>query len=333
MGEAVTTAPAAGEALRRPVSVVVVGSLNMDLVVRTPRMPRAGETLEARSFSLFAGGKGANQAVAAARMGAAVAMVGRVGEDAFGDGLLAALRAEEVDVGGVGRTPGMSTGIASIWVDDSGANAIAVVAGANGQLSPRDVERASDLMRAGSLVLLQLEVPRPTVEAAIRLGRERGARVILDPAPAHPAAAAWLEQLWAVTPNQVEAEALVGFPVADVSSGARACRALLQGGVRVAVVKMAEQGAVVAGEGLDGVYHLPAARVEVVDTTAAGDAFAGALAAALAAGASVLEACSRANAAGALAVTRAGAQPSLPRRSEVEAFVAAGRLAPPRRVD
>jgi len=305
----------------RPGSVVVVGSLNMDLVVRTPRMPKPGETVAAHGFARFPGGKGANQAVAAARMGATVAMVGRVGDDPLGAALRDVLTSEGIDVTWVQVTPGVETGVASIWVDDAGANAIAIAAGANGRLAPTDIEAARGLFRQAAVVLVQIEIPPETVEALLDVAGASEVPVVLDPAPIHPRAAAWLGRVWAVAPNQLEAEALVGFAVETVDDGVRACRALLDRGVEVAVVKMAEQGAVMAERGAREAYHLPAVPVQAVDTTAAGDAFCGALAAALAAGRPLLDACLVANAAAGLSTTRPGAQPSLPRLAEVEALL------------
>lgn len=301
--------------------VVVVGSLNMDLVVRTPRLPRPGETVAAHGFGRFPGGKGANQAVAAARMGARVAMVGRVGRDPFGTALREALAAEGIDLAWLQQTDGVETGVASIWVDDAGANAIAIVPGANRRLGPADIAAAREAIAGASVVLAQLEIPPETVEALLEVAGRAGVPVILDPAPIHPRAAGWLGRVWAVAPNQVEAAALVGFAVESVADGARACRALLEAGVEVAVVKMGGQGVVVAERGAREARHIPAVPVQAVDTTAAGDAFCGALAAALAEGLPLLEACQLANAAAGLSTTRPGAQPSLPRRAEVDAFM------------
>lgn len=305
----------------RPGSVVVVGSLNMDLVVRTPRMPKPGETVAAHGFARFPGGKGANQAVAAARMGAAVAMVGRVGDDPLGAALLDVLTAEGIDVTRVQVTPEAETGVASIWVDDGGANAIAIAAGANLRLGPDDILAAGDLIGRASVVLVQIEIPPQTVEAVLEVAGKSGVPVVLDPAPIHPRAAGWLGRVWVAAPNQLEAEALVGFAVETVHDGVRACRALLEAGVEVAVVKMAERGVVVAERGAREANHIPAVPVRAVDTTAAGDAFCGALAAALAAGRPLLDACRLANAAAGLSTTRPGAQPSLPRLAEVEALL------------
>ncbi|HEY8485787.1 MAG TPA: ribokinase, partial [Limnochordales bacterium] len=268
-----------------------------------------------------------------ARMGASVAMVGRVGQDGFGRELVEGLRRDGVNAEWVRALEGATTGIASIWVEQpGGANAIAVVAGANGLLQPRDVEAAAELLGGAQAVLLQLEVPLATVEAAVKLCRQAGVRAVLDPAPARAEVAGWLGRLWAVTPNQQETEVLVGVPVRSPEEGARACRALLDRGVAVAVVKMGEQGVVVGGEPAGGIYHVPALPVQAVDTTAAGDSFAGALAACLAEGMELVAACRWANAAAALSTTRPGAQPSLPRRHEVQELVSRLGLPQPRRI-
>lgn len=324
------SAPGQGQARR----VVVVGSLNMDLVVRTPRLPRPGETVAAQSFATFAGGKGANQAVAAARMGAPVAMVGRVGGDPFGEALRRTLEAEGIDVRWLRTSPHVSTGVASIWVDEAGANAIAIVAGANGELTPQDVEASAEALMGAAAVLLQMEVPPAAIEAALEAARRASVPVILDPAPVHPRAAGWLDRVWAVAPNQVEAEALVGFAVRTVADGARAARELVDRGASVAIVKMGEQGVVVTAASEGGrAYHCPAVAVEAVDTTAAGDAFCGAFAAARAEGLDLLAACRLANAAAGLSTTRPGAQPSLPRRADVESFLARHGAPEPRPVE
>lgn len=310
-------------------NVVVVGSLNMDLVVRTPRLPKPGETVVAHGFARFPGGKGANQAVAAARMGAHVVMVGRVGRDPFGAAMRDVLAAEGIDLSWLQETEGVETGVASIWVDDQGANSIAIAPGANGRLTPADIEAASELFRQAAVVLVQIEIPPETVEAVLAVAGRSGTPVILDPAPIHPRAGGWLGRVWAAAPNQVEAEALVGFAVRTVEDGVRACRAILAGGAEVAIVKMAEQGLVVAEKDAGHAYHIAAADVRAVDTTAAGDAFCGALAAALASGLPLLDACGLANVAAGLSTTRPGAQPSLPRRAEVEAFLREHAAKPP----
>jgi len=295
--------------------IVVVGSLNMDLVVRSPRHPQPGETLLGAEFRTFPGGKGANQAVAAARLGGQVKLIGRVGADAFGDALLETCTRDGVDTRHVERLEDAPTGVALITVDDAGQNTIVVVPGANGKLSPPDLLAAAPAFEGASVVVMQLEVPLLTVIYAADLARRHGARVVLNPAPAQPLSATGLEQVDVLIPNQSEAALLTGC-----ASAGDAARRLIALGVRSVVVTMGERGVLIA-EG-ETATLLPAHQVSVLDTTAAGDAFVGAFAVALAEGRTVLEAAAWGNAAGALAVTRAGAQPSLPARAELERFLA-----------
>ena len=295
--------------------IVVVGSLNMDLVVRAPRHPQPGETLLGAEFRTFPGGKGANQAVAAARLGGQVKLIGRVGADAFGDALLETCTRDGVDTRHVERLEDAPTGVALITVDDAGQNTIVVVPGANGKLSPPDLLAAAPAFEGASVVVMQLEVPLLTVIYAADLARRHGARVVLNPAPAQPLSATGLEQVDVLIPNQSEAALLTGC-----ASAGDAARRLIALGVRSVVVTMGERGVLIA-EG-ETATLLPAHQVSVLDTTAAGDAFVGAFAVALAEGRTVLEAAAWGNAAGALAVTRAGAQPSLPARAELERFLA-----------
>lgn len=295
--------------------IVVVGSLNMDLVVRSPRHPQPGETLLGTEFHTFPGGKGANQAVAAARLGGQVKLIGRVGADAFGDALLETCSQDGVDTRHVEQLQDAPTGIAQITVDDAGQNTIVVVPGANGKLSPPDLEAAEPAFEGASVVVIQLEIPLLTVTYAADLARRHGARVVLNPAPAQPLSATCLEQVDVLIPNQSEAALLTGCALAG-----DAARRLIASGVRSVIVTMGEGGVLIA-EG-ETATHLPAHRVSVVDTTAAGDAFVGAFAVALAEGRTVREAAAWGNAAGALAVTRAGAQPSLPARADLERFLA-----------
>ncbi|MDR7402183.1 MAG: ribokinase [Armatimonadota bacterium] len=302
------------------VRIAVVGSANVDLVVTAPRLPQVGETVIGGTFATFPGGKGANQAVAAARLGASVAMVGRVGADAFGRALRDGLAAEGVDVRHLREDPQASTGVALITVDQAGRNTIVVASGANMRVSADDVEAARDVLAASQVVLLQLEVPVPVVLHAARLASEAGCRVILDPAPApaDPLPESLYRLLTVINPNEVEARALTGVDPADADGARRAADTLLARGCRAAVIKLGERGSYVAA---DGVRELaPAVPVQAVDTTAAGDAFAAALAVALAEGRDLRGAVRFATVAAAVSVTRAGAQPSMPRREEVLAL-------------
>jgi ribokinase len=296
--------------------VVVVGSLNMDLVVRVPRLPVAGETVAGHSVAMVPGGKGGNQAVAAARSGAATVMVGRLGGDEMGRRLRRGLDGEGIDVTRLRTDADAATGMAVVHVDDRGENAIVVVAGANGHVAPGD---AAGAFAGAAVCLLQGEIPAAAMLDAARLAREAGCAVYLDPAP--PAGVP--PEIWPlctlVLPNAGEAEALSGIPVTDPTSAAAAGRALLAKGARGAIVKLGEHGAVLVTP--SGATPFPAFAVEPVDTTAAGDCFAGALAAARAGGVGMNEAIEFAAAAAALSVTRPGAQPSLPLREETLRFL------------
>jgi len=294
--------------------IVVVGSANVDMIVRVPRLPARGETVLGDAFHTTPGGKGANQAVAARRAGADVAFVGCLGADALGDGLLRSLRDAGVDVSHVTRVPDAATGVALITVDPGGDNTIAVASGANAVLSPSHVERAAGAIAAADMLLLQLESPPDAVEAALGVAARGGTRAVLNPAPA-PARALDRRLLGAVaalTPNRAEAARLAGVADDDPDAAATALLAL---GVGAAVVTLGADGALVATPG--GRHHLPAFAVRAVDSTGAGDVFSGALAVALAEGRPVLDAARFANAAAALSVTRPGAQPSAPPRDEI----------------
>jgi ribokinase len=297
--------------------IAIVGSINADVTVRVQAVPRGGETVEGTSADVSAGGKGANQAVQAARLGASVCLVGRAGRDVLGDLVLASLEGAGVDVAAVARDPDLGTGVASILVEDSGENRIVVVPQANGRLSPADVETHRDVIAGAALVVTQLEVPLAAVERALALAKENAVPVLLNPAPARALSPELLRQVDWLVPNEHEAGVLAGMDVSDLESAARAARALRRLGPRTVVVTLGARGALVVSDGSE--EHIPAVPVdEVVDTTAAGDAFCGALAARLASAAPLLDAVSYASAAGAVAVTRPGAQPSLGDRAAIE---------------
>ena len=302
--------------------ILVAGSLNMDLVAFAPRIPVAGETLTGRTFLSVPGGKGANQAYAAARLGSSVAMLGRVGGDDLGRQLRQNLAGAGCDVSGVLTTADATTGIALIFVADSGQNSIVIVAGANGRFSPEDIAAAASRFAGVAYVLLQLESPLATVVAAAQAARRAGAQVILDPAPApsSPLPPELLSNVDILTPNESEAAILSGAaprrmnPDEAIEIGSR----LRASGPAAVIVKLGEQGvALVTGEGSQ-VVRAPA--VTAVDSTAAGDIFNAALAVASADGAEIAAACRFANRAAAISVTRRGAQASAPSRAEVEAF-------------
>jgi ribokinase len=295
-------------------SVVIFGSINMDLVVRTPRLPAPGETLTGHTFFTASGGKGANQAVACARLGAHARMLGRVGDDVFGATLRDNLRGYGVDVSGVGESHGPS-GVAAIAVDDAAENTIVIVAGANGTVGAEDLALLENALADATVLLLQLEVPIAAVVAAAQAARRRGVTVLLDPAPARELPAELYSATDIITPNESEAAALVGFTMKGRQDAEQAGRVLLDRGVRAAVIKMGSLGAYWTDGARDG--FAPAFRVEAVDTVAAGDAFNGGLATALDAGLPLEQAIRWGMAAGALSVTKPGAQQSMPTRAEL----------------
>ena len=295
--------------------VVVVGSVNMDLVARTPRMPAPGETIAGSRFATVSGGKGANQAVAAARLGAGTAMVGCVGDDVFGEQLRGVLQADGVDCSGLRVCKGSTSGVAVIVVDEAGRNGIVIVAGANGELSRDDVDRSEALVREAKVVALQLEVPLDTVQYAAARARALGKLVVLTPAPAQPLPSSLLRDVDYLVPNEIEAQALTGVEVASPAGAIEAGRRLLAGGARNVLVTLGAGGVVLVT--LEGAEHHPAPVVKAVDTTAAGDTFIGGLCAALVEGRSLRAAIDFAQAAAAISVTRFGAQSSIPRRGEV----------------
>ncbi|MCC7362603.1 MAG: ribokinase [Anaerolineales bacterium] len=297
-------------------SIVVIGSSNTDLIVRASRLPAAGETVLGGDLATAAGGKGANQAVAAVRLGAPVSFVACLGPDMFGQQAAAALAAEGLDLTYLVRDPAAPSGVALIVVDDAGQNLIAVAPGANSRLTPAAVAAAQPALAAARVLLLQLEIPLDTVLAAARAGRAAGLTVSLNPAPAQPLPAELYPLLDFLTPNEHEAQTLTGL-----ADPAAAADALLARGVRAVIVTLGAQGVLVATRP-GAPERLPAFQVQAVDTTAAGDAFNGGLAVALARGDELPDAVRYAQAVGALAVTRAGAQPSLPTAAEVSAFLA-----------
>jgi ribokinase len=290
----------------------------MDLVTRAPRLPRGGETLIGHSFTTVSGGKGANQAVAAARLGAQVAMVGCVGNDDYGVQLRDALLAEQVDCQAVSAVED-SSGVALIVVDDNSQNAIVIVAGANGAMTPAVIDRFDAVLQAADVVICQLEIPDATVGHALKRARALGKIVILNPAPAsRPLPADWFAAIDYLIPNESEAAALSGLPVDSLQTAENAASHLIALGAGKVIITLGAEGSLFAsGKGFE---HFPAPKVKAVDTTAAGDTFVGGFAAALAGGKSEAEAIRYGQIAAALSVTRAGAQPSIPTMSDVQAF-------------
>lgn len=298
--------------------VVVVGSLNMDLVVRVPRMPQPGETMLGRDFQTIPGGKGANQAVGAARMGADVVMIGCVGKDPFGDTLIANLKADRIETNFIQRLSGTASGIAMITLDEQGQNSIVVASGANMHLTPEMIRSAWPSLGPIDVVVLQLEVPLDCNQEAVRLAKGNGAQVILNPAPALALPDDLLKQIDFLVPNETETALLTGMEIQSGEQARQALYHLLDMGVGAVVLTLGDRGAMMAMAGDETEAQLfPSYQVNVVDTTAAGDAFVAALAVGIAEGSDLESATRMANAAGAMAVTKMGAQPSMPTRVEV----------------
>ncbi|MCO6451120.1 MAG: ribokinase [Caldilineales bacterium] len=295
--------------------IVVVGSMNMDLITRTPRIPLPGETIIGHEYLTAPGGKGANQAVAAARMGAQVDMVGRVGQDAFGEELLANLTASDVQHATVVRDGQAATGVALILVDDAGENSIVVASGANARVSADDVDAAGAAIAEADALLLQLEIPIETVTHAAALARAHGVKVILNPAPARPTPPHLLTLVDILIPNEHETALLASMQVNSDADAEAAAAKLLQSGPQAVILTLGGRGALLATA--EGMTRIPAFPVTPVDTTAAGDSFVAGFSVALAEGKSLQEAVRWGSAAGALATTKLGAQPSIPYREEV----------------
>jgi ribokinase len=308
-------------------SIVVVGSLNMDLVIRTAHLPAPGETLFGSGFATAPGGKGANQAVAAARLGAAVAMVGRTGSDDYGRALRADLKAAGVDTSHVSEDRAAATGVALITVEEGGQNTIVVASGANMRVSRADVDEAESVLRAAHGLIVQLEVPLDVVEYSMRQARQAGLVVVLNPAPAQVLSREFRALADVLVPNESEASILTGLTITDAESAEAAARVLSPDGVPAVVVTLGVQGALLWQK--DSATFVPPFAVQAVDATAAGDAFVGALTTALLraprgealSSASLRLALREASAAGALTATKPGAQPSLPTRAELDRFL------------
>lgn len=296
--------------------IIIFGSINMDLVTHTARLPRPGETLTGRTFATVPGGKGANQAVACARLGISTQLVGRVGGDVFGQALLNSLRESGVNIDHILVDQTTSSGVAAITVDDKGENNIIVIPGANGQVNDDDLGRLKNLLPQAKVLLLQLEIPLAMVQAAAELAHTHNVTVILDPAPAQTLPAALYPLVDILTPNESEAAALTGLPVYDRAAAAQAAQLLLERGAKQVIIKLGAQGAY-SSDGVNTVFQ-PAYPVTVVDTVAAGDAFNGALAAALVHDLPLAQALQWGCAGGALATTRPGAQSAMPNRLMLE---------------
>lgn len=299
--------------------IAVIGSMNMDMVVCTSRFPKAGETISGDDFKLAPGGKGANQAVAASRSGAATSFVGCVGDDAFGQVLLDSLTKSGVDINNIRTVKELPTGTATIIVEKNGENRIIIVPGANAQVGMNDVEAALPLIKSAKIVLLQFEIPLDTVFRTIHYASQWGCKVILNAAPAYDIPSDLYQKIDFIIINENEAAFLSSIKVTDGDSAIRAARILLEKGVKNVIVTLGEQGAVLVMP--DEHLYAPAIPVKVIDTTAAGDSFVGAFAAALVNGSDLKSAVQYAVAAGCLAVTKLGAQPSIPTRQEIKNFL------------
>lgn len=312
------------EKLQARPKVMVIGSFNMDLSMRTPYMPAAGETILGGPFTTGPGGKGANQAVAAARLGAQTTMLVKLGQDVFGDTAAHNLQNEGISTDYILRTPDAHTGVAFIIVDDAGENMIVVASGSNFAVTPADVEQARAAIEAADILLMQLEIPLDAVTAAARIAHAAGVIVMLNPAPGQALPEELLRMVDVLTPNETETQIITGMPVTSVEEAEAASAHLMRAGVGAVVITLGAKGALVASS--SGTVRVPGYSVSVVDTTGAGDAFSGALAVALAEGKSLEQAAAFANATAALQVTKPGTAPAMPHRAEVDALVATQAL-------
>lgn len=302
--------------MKKTSKIAVIGSSNTDMVVRTPHFPAPGETILGGEFLMNAGGKGANQAVAAARSGGEVFFIGKVGSDIFGKNSIKNIKKEGIDVSGISTDPEAASGVAQIIVDEKGENSIVVAPGANQKLSREDIDNAEDQIRQADILLMQLEIPVDTILYAANKAHRLGKKVILNPAPATQLPDDLFTSLYMITPNENETELLTNIKVTDESSAAEAAKSLKNRGVRNVIITMGSKGAYVYTDELK--QMVPAFDVQAVDTTAAGDCFNGALAVELSRGMDMIESVQYANRAASIAVTRPGAQASLPNREEVE---------------
>lgn len=301
--------------------ITVVGSINMDLVFRTPRIPAIGETISGHEFVQIAGGKGANQAVAAARQGASTMMIGCVGDDTYGQQSINGLRSAQIDTSHISTIPQCATGVAGILVDDRGQNSIVIAPGANARLTPLHIQHAAAAIIGAQLVICQCETPLNTIAAAINLAHEHGVKVVFNPAPVIDLPLALFSKIDYLVVNETEATQLSQIQVTDFPSAQNAAQQLLKLGIKCVLLTMGEHGVWLAQQH-QASQHFPAIRVHAIDTTAAGDTFIGAFACAIGSGMVITDAIQHAQDCAALAVTKLGAQSSIPTRSEVEQFKA-----------
>jgi ribokinase len=297
------------------VKIIVAGSMNMDMVVKTSHIPQPGETVLGGTFFMNPGGKGANQAIAVARLGAEVAFIGKIGDDIFGRQSSQLFEDEGVDIAGLVADEDQPSGIALITVDEKGENSIVVAPGANAKLYPEDVENSFKNYPDAQILLVQLEIPLNTVQFAAELAKKQGVKVILNPAPANKSVPDFYKLIDIITPNVTEAEMLTGIKITDSDSALVAAKKLRSFGVPTVIITLGSSGAIL----LDGedFHHIDAPKVTAVDTTAAGDVFNGALAVAISEGKPLPEATAFACKAASIAVTKLGAQASIPYRNEV----------------
>ena len=300
-------------------TVISLGSINMDLVVRTPRFANPGETIVGLDFYSAPGGKGANQAVAAGRLGVDTLMFGRIGDDFFGKNLLKNLRENNVGIEGVKTDNMLPTGTALITVDNNAENIIIIIPGSNGAVNDSDIKNLTPFLKKAKILMLQLEIPLETVVAAAKLAKESGVKVLLDPAPARELPDELLQLCDFITPNETEAQILTGIEINNSMDAKKAAEVLLEKGVQAAIVKMSSNGSYYYDGSIEILF--PAYKVNAVDTVAAGDAFNGGFAAAFSEGKPIEEILQWANACGALSTTKPGAQPSMPSREELISFI------------
>lgn len=297
-------------------NILVIGSLNMDVVISLPHLPRPGETVTGLEKTEHPGGKGANQAYAAAKLGGKAGIIGRVGADGYGQTLISSLKSAGADTSGIIAQRGTDTGVAYIYVDEKGENTIVLASGANALLSPEDVRCMERLIDASDIVLMQLEIPFETVKYAIEAAGRKGKTIMLNPAPVRSCLEVFYEKIDILTPNEGELAALTGMNADTLEGAESAAKTLIEKGVGTVIVTLGDKGALLARK--DNVRHFPARKVKAIDTTAAGDTFSAAVCVALSEGKTIEDAVGFANAAAAIAVTRKGAQPSIPSRREVE---------------
>lgn len=295
--------------------IVVIGSCNTDMVVTTDQLPKPGETVLGRNFKMFSGGKGANQAVAAARLGGNVSFIAKIGDDLFGKQSIEKFKNEKIDVQHIFLDSHLPTGVALITVDQNGENCIAVASGANAALRPIHIEKVKDIIENAAILLMQLEIPIETVEYAAKLAHKKGIKVILNPAPAILLSDELLKSLYAVIPNKTEAEILSGIKIFDWDSAKQAANIISSKGVDIVVITLGENGALIKER--SSYYSIPGNKVDVVDTTAAGDTFCGTFCVGISEGLAVQDAVILANKAASIAVMREGAQMSIPFREEI----------------